>query len=44
MPTGVQKRYSVEELKAMVAPAAERYGVETVYLFGSAARGDSDIR
>jgi len=40
MSTGVQKRYSIEELKAIVAPVAEKYGVETVYLFGSVARGD----
>jgi len=34
------KRYSIEELKAIVAPVAERYGVDKVYLFGSVARGD----
>jgi predicted nucleotidyltransferase len=40
MSTGIQNRYSIEELKAIVAPVAEKYGVETVYLFGSVARGD----
>lgn len=34
------KRHSVEELRAIVAPVAEKYGVDRVYLFGSAARGD----
>ncbi|MCL2296094.1 MAG: nucleotidyltransferase domain-containing protein [Methanomassiliicoccaceae archaeon] len=32
--------YSIEELKAIIAPVAERYGVEKIYLFGSVARGD----
>ena len=32
--------YSIDELKAIVAPLAERYGVIRVYLFGSVARGD----
>ena len=40
MPTGTRERYSIEELKAIIAPVAERYGVEKVYLFGSVARGD----
>ena len=40
MSSAVGKRLSVEELKAIVAPVAEKYGVEKVYLFGSAARGD----
>jgi hypothetical protein len=34
------KRLSVEELKSIVAPLAEKYGVDKVYLFGSVARGD----
>lgn len=41
------KVYSLEELKRIIAPIAEKYGVENVYLFGSYARGcatsDSDI-
>ena len=30
-----------EELQAVVAPIAERYGMIRVYLFGSRARGDN---
>lgn len=41
------KIYSIEELKSIIAPIAEKYGVENVYLFGSYARGcatsDSDV-
>ena len=41
------KIYSVEEIKKMILPIAEKYGVENVYLFGSYARGeatsDSDL-
>lgn len=39
--------YSIEEIKAIVAPIARRHGVERLFLFGSYARGeataDSDI-
>lgn len=38
MPT---KKYTVEEIKSIVEPIAEKYGVERVYLFGSYARGDA---
>lgn len=34
------QRYSIEELKKIVSPIAEKYGVDRVYLFGSVARGD----
>jgi predicted nucleotidyltransferase len=34
------KKLSFEELRSIVAPIAERYGVGKVYLFGSVARGD----
>jgi predicted nucleotidyltransferase len=34
------KKYTIEEIKAIVAPIARKYGVERVYLFGSYARGD----
>lgn len=41
------KIYSIDEIKAMVAPIAEQYGVARVFLFGSYARGeatpDSDL-
>ncbi|MCL1979147.1 MAG: nucleotidyltransferase domain-containing protein [Methanomassiliicoccaceae archaeon] len=33
---------SIDELKAIVAPVAESYGVAKIYLFGSVARGDYD--
>ncbi|WP_300685422.1 nucleotidyltransferase family protein [Acutalibacter sp. 1XD8-36] len=41
------KIYSIDEIKAKVAPIAEQYGVARVFLFGSYARGeakpDSDL-
>jgi len=40
MPSKTHKRLSIEELRSIVAPVAERYGVDKVYLFGSVARGD----
>jgi len=33
-------KHTIEELRSIVAPLAERYGVDKVYLFGSRARGD----
>jgi predicted nucleotidyltransferase len=36
----VATRYSVEELKEIIAPIAEKYHISKVYLFGSFARGD----
>lgn len=42
-----EKIYTIEEIKSIVRPIAEKYGVEKVYLFGSYARGeattDSDL-
>ena len=32
--------YSIDEMKHIVAPIAERYGVDRIFLFGSRARGD----
>lgn len=32
--------YSVEDLKKIIAPIAEKYHIAQVYLFGSFARGD----
>lgn len=32
--------YSVDEIKKIIAPIAEKYQVAQVYLFGSFARGD----
>ena len=36
------KIYTLNEIKSIIAPIAERYGVDRVYLFGSYARGDAD--
>lgn len=35
-------RYSVEEIKAIVAALACQYGAGRIYLFGSYARGDAN--
>lgn len=32
--------YTIDELRRIVAPIAQRYGVKRLYLFGSFARGD----
>lgn len=34
--------YSFEEIAERVRPVAEKYGLKSVYLFGSYARGDAD--
>jgi predicted nucleotidyltransferase len=36
-----QKPYFIDEIKERIAPVAERYGVEKIYLFGSYARGEA---
>jgi len=36
------KVYSINEIKNIVAPIAESYGVKRVCLFGSYARGEAD--
>ena len=41
--SSAQKFHTIDELKLLVAPVAEKYGVAKVYLFGSVARGDCDI-
>ena len=33
-------RYTIDELREIIAPLAEKYGAERIYLFGSYARGD----
>jgi len=33
--------YSVKQLKNLIMPIADKYKLETVYLFGSRARGDN---
>ncbi len=39
--------FTIEELKTIIAPVARKYGLRTVYLFGSYARNeateDSDV-
>ncbi|MCL1984182.1 MAG: nucleotidyltransferase domain-containing protein [Methanomassiliicoccaceae archaeon] len=35
-------KLSVEELRSIIMPIAERHGVDSILLFGSAARGDDD--
>jgi len=40
MSSVANKRHTIDELRSIVAPVAEKYGVDRVYLFGSAARGD----
>lgn len=42
MSPTARKIHTIDELKSIVAPVAEKYGVGRVYLFGSVARGDFD--
>ncbi len=35
------KNYTVDEIKSIVEPIARKYGVASIYLFGSYARGDA---
>ena len=34
--------YTLEEIAAIIAPIAARYGVDRIYIFGSYARGEAD--
>ncbi|MEY8576271.1 nucleotidyltransferase domain-containing protein [Oscillospiraceae bacterium 21-37] len=36
-----RKVYTINEIKGIVAPIAQKHGVNRVYLFGSYARGDA---
>ena len=36
------KTYTIDEIKNIVTPIAEKYQIAQVYLFGSFARGDFD--
>lgn len=38
---GKVREYTIEELRRIVEPIAESYGMRQVYLFGSRARGDN---
>lgn len=35
------KIYTIDEIKAIAAPIAKRYGISALYLFGSYARGEA---
>lgn len=35
-------KYTIEELKDIINPIAQKYGIAKVYLFGSVARGDAN--
>lgn len=35
------KIYTIDEIKAIAAPIARRYGISALYLFGSYARGEA---
>ena len=37
----INKTYSVEEIRDIIAPIAKRHGVDRIYLFGSYARGEA---
>ena len=39
-PASTGQELTFEELRGIVAPIAEKYGITRVYLFGSRARGD----
>ena len=36
-----EKVYSLDEIRSIAAPIAEKYGVAEMYLFGSYARGEA---
>lgn len=40
----MNKVYTIDELAAAVAPVAERYGIESIVLFGSYARGEATAK
>ena len=40
MSPETHRRLSIDELRRIVKPVAEKYGVDRIYLFGSMARGD----
>jgi len=42
MSSAAKRRHTIEELRSIIAPVAEKYGVDKIYLFGSVARGDHD--
>jgi len=40
MFSAAHKRHTIDELRSIVAPVAQKYEVDKVYIFGSVARGD----
>ena len=38
------KIYSLEEIRAIAAPIAKKYGITALYLFGSSARGEASVQ
>ena len=38
----MQELRSISEIRAIVAPLAEQYGADRIFLFGSYARGDAN--
>lgn len=39
---GLYMLYTIDEIKTKAIPIAQQYGIETLSLFGSYARGDAD--
>lgn len=37
----MQKAYTIQEISALIAPIARKYGVKRVAVFGSVARGEA---
>jgi predicted nucleotidyltransferase len=38
------KVYTLDEIKALAAPVAQKYGIAALYLFGSYARGEASAK
>lgn len=36
--------YSISEIKQVIFPIAKRYGISSIYIFGSYARGDATAK
>ena len=42
--TKINKIYTLQDIKELVEPVAQRYGVEAIYLFGSYAKGTASAQ
>lgn len=42
--TKINKIYTLQDIKKLVEPIAQRYGVEAIYLFGSYAKGTASAQ